>query len=131
MDRVKEIYDKYISLGEKLSDPAVLADMDAWTKLSKERAEIEEIAQNGPKAEDIEKTREYLLKDFKNSLEQNGSWMQYLNAKYGSGLDYLADYEREVRGMSYADIQNLAKQILSKKECIKVMMRPETAAKAE
>ena len=93
--------------------------------------EIEEIAQNGPKAEDIEKTREYLLKDFKNSLEQNGSWMQYLNAKYGSGLDYLADYEREVRGMSYADIQNLAKQILSKKECIKVMMRPETAAKAE
>ncbi len=45
MDRVKEIYDKYISLGEKLSDPAVLADMDAWTKLSKERAEIEEIAQ--------------------------------------------------------------------------------------
>ena len=45
MDKVKDIYDKYIALTEKLSDPAVLADMEEWTKLSKERAEIEEIAQ--------------------------------------------------------------------------------------
>ncbi len=45
MDKVKDIYDKYIALGEKLSDPLVLADMEEWTRISKERAEIEEIAQ--------------------------------------------------------------------------------------
>ena len=45
MDKVKDIYDKYTALTEKLSDPEVLADMEEWTKISKERAEIEEIAQ--------------------------------------------------------------------------------------
>ena len=44
MDKVKEIYEKYTLLTEKLSDPGVLSDMEEWTKLSKERAEIEEIA---------------------------------------------------------------------------------------
>lgn len=33
--------------------------------------EIEEIAANGPKSEDIEKNREFMLKSWKNSLEQN------------------------------------------------------------
>ncbi len=45
MDKVKEIYEKYLALGEKLSDPNVLADIEEWTKLSKERAEIAEIAE--------------------------------------------------------------------------------------
>ncbi len=45
LEKVKEIYEKYLSLTEKLSDPAVLGNMEEWTKLSKERAEIEEIAQ--------------------------------------------------------------------------------------
>ena len=45
MDKVKEIYDKYNLLTEKLADPNVLADMEEWTKVSKERAEIAEIAE--------------------------------------------------------------------------------------
>ena len=35
--------------------------------------EIEEIAANGPKSEDIEKNREFMLKSWKNSLEQNAA----------------------------------------------------------
>ena len=50
--------------------------------------EIEEIAANGPKSEDIEKHREFMLKSWKNSLEQNGAWMNYIQIKYGSGLNH-------------------------------------------
>ena len=45
LNKVKEIYNKYTALTEKLSDPDVLSDMEEWTRVSKERAEIAEIAE--------------------------------------------------------------------------------------
>ena len=42
--KLQSIYERYESLGERLSDPAVLSDMELWKKLSKERAELEELA---------------------------------------------------------------------------------------
>ena len=86
--------------------------------------EIEEIAANGPKSEDIEKNREFMLKSWKNSLEQNASWMNYLNSKYGSGLDYLADYEEVLKTLTDADVQAMAKKVLSDGNLVKVIMRP-------
>ena len=41
--KLKEIYARYEKLSERLADPAVLSDMELWTKLSKDRAEIEEV----------------------------------------------------------------------------------------
>lgn len=86
--------------------------------------EIEEIAENGPKTEDIEKTREYMLKSWKNSLEQNGSWMQYLQIKEESGLNYVADHEQAIRDLTNADVQAIAKKILADGNLMKVIMRP-------
>lgn len=90
--------------------------------------EIEEIAANGPKSEDIEKTREYLLKSWKNSLEQNGSWMSYIHNRERYGLNYLTDYEPTIKNLSAADVQELAKQILASGNQVKMVMRPEVKA---
>ena len=90
--------------------------------------EIQEIAENGPKTEDIEKTREFLLKNWKNSLEMNQGWMNYIQAKYGSGLDYLADYEQVVRNLTNADVQALTKKMLADGNLVKVVMRPAPTA---
>ena len=73
--------------------------------------EIREIAENGPKTEDIEKNREFMLKSWKNSLEQNAGWMNYIQAKYGPGLEYLKDYEQVIRS-------------LTDNHLVKVVMRP-------
>ena len=86
--------------------------------------EIEEIAANGPKSEDIEKHREFMLKSWKNSLEQNGAWMSYIQIKYGSGLNYIADHEQAIRDLTNADVQALAKKILADGNLVKVVMRP-------
>ena len=86
--------------------------------------EIEEIAANGPKSEDIEKHREFMLKSWKNSLEQNGAWMNYIQIKYGSGLNYIADHEQAIRDLTNADVQALAKKILADGNLVKVVMRP-------
>ena len=48
--RLEEILSRYDALSEKLSDPAVVADMDAFKALSKEQADLRETA---------EKYREY------------------------------------------------------------------------
>ena len=82
--------------------------------------EIEEIAANGPKSEDIEKHREFMLKSWKNSLEQNGAWMNYIQIKYGSGLNYIADHEQAIRDLTNADVQALAKKILADGNLVKV-----------
>ena len=87
--------------------------------------EIEKIAKEGPLAEDIDKTREFLLKDYKKNLEQNGWWLQTINSYYRYGLDNVNDYEAAVNGVTAADVQALAKRLLEDKNMIKVVMRPE------
>lgn len=86
--------------------------------------EIEQIAAEGPRTEDVEKTREFLAKQWKNSLEQNGSWMNYIQSLYLYGEDSLADYEQALRSVTNADVQALAKRLLDNNNRIQVIMRP-------
>lgn len=90
--------------------------------------ELRTIAENGPKSEDIEKTREFLAKQWKNSLEQNGSWIPYLLDYDLLGFDYLADYEATLRSMTGADVQALAKKMLDDNNLVQVVMRPAPVA---
>ena len=55
---------------------------------------------------------------------QNAGWMNYLNSKYGSGLDYLADYEEVLKTLTNADVQAMAKKVLADGNLVKVIMRP-------
>ena len=88
-------------------------------------AEIEKIAADGPLAEDMDKTREFLLKDYKKNIEQNGWWSHAMQTYYDFGVDYVNDYEAAVNDVTSADVQALAKRMLDEKSMIKVVMRPE------
>ena len=87
--------------------------------------EIRTIAEQGPKSEDIEKNREFMLKSWQNSLELNNGWMGYIQAKYGSGLNFIADYEQALRSLTDADVQAMARKVLDDGNLVKVVMRPE------
>ena len=50
--------------------------------------------------------------------------MNYIQAKYGSGLDYVGQYEQAVRNLTNADVQALAKKLLADGNLVKVIMRP-------
>ena len=88
-------------------------------------AEIEKIAAEGPLQEDMDKTREFLLKDYKKNIEQNGWWSRTLKAYYENGVNMVADYEAAVNGVSFDDVKALAKRLLDEKSMVKVIMRPE------
>ncbi len=88
-------------------------------------AELQKIAAEGPLAEDIEKSREFFLKNWKNTLEQNNGWMQVLRTWYENGIDQYGTYENIVKNLKYSDVQKLAKKILKDNNKVYVVMRPE------
>ena len=88
-------------------------------------AEIEKIAAEGPLKEDMDKTREFLLKDYKKNVELNGWWSRTLTAYYDFGVDNVNDYEVAVNGVTADDVKALAKRMLDEKSMVKVVMRPE------
>ena len=88
-------------------------------------AELKKIAEQGPLATDIDKTREYLLKEWQNQLRDNHTWLQFIDMYYNNGLDYPALYEQTVKEMSAEKIQALAQKILSDNNMVYVVMRPQ------
>ena len=87
--------------------------------------ELKKIAAEGPLAEDIEKTREFYIKEWHNTLEQNGGWMRAIRTWYENGIDQLGTYESIIKNMKYSDIQKLAQKILKDNNMTYVVMRPE------
>ena len=92
--------------------------------------ELREIAENGPLTEDIEKHREFMLKNWRNSLEQNASWMSYIQAAYDPGLDYPGQYEQAIRDLTPSDVQAVARKILDDGNLVQVVMRPDAGERA-
>ncbi|MDE5897172.1 MAG: PCRF domain-containing protein, partial [Clostridia bacterium] len=45
LDKLQTILERYEELSERLGDAATLADMSEWTRISRERAELEEVAE--------------------------------------------------------------------------------------
>ncbi|MBQ9137381.1 MAG: insulinase family protein, partial [Alistipes sp.] len=90
-------------------------------------AELKQIAANGPKSEDLEKVREYLLKEWKNRLVQNGAWMNYIYQyyTYGDAVNRVANYENIVKAMTGEKIAALAAKVLADNNMAYIVMRPQ------
>ena len=88
-------------------------------------AEMEKIAAEGPLADDMEKTREYMLKNYSKLMEQNSWWRQMIDEYYDYGLDYQKEYEAVVSSITGDDVKALMQKILDDGNHIKVVMRPE------
>ena len=87
-------------------------------------SELAKIYLNGPSAENIEKTREFLLKNHKGTLEVNGDWLSYLIEYNETGLDYVNDYEQTLKSITVDDVKAMAGLLLSEGNVSKVIMRP-------
>ena len=90
-------------------------------------AEIEKIAAEGPLAEDMSKTREFLVKDYTKQIKNNSYWTNAINEYYKHNVDVVNGYEAAVESVTSEDVQALAKKILADGNLIKVVMRPEKA----
>ena len=87
--------------------------------------EIKKLANEGPNAEDVEKVRMYLLKEYENQIQMNGNWLNWLDEYNHRGVNYTVEYKKAVEELSYDDIKALAKKILKDNNMTYVVMRPE------
>lgn len=87
--------------------------------------QLEILAKDGATAEQMNKSREFLLKNFGNTLEKNGGWMAYLNMLYNHDFNYMSDYVNIVESVSSDEIAQMMQTILDGDNKIEVLMHPE------
>ena len=88
-------------------------------------AEIKKIATEGPKADDVEKVRAYLLKELENQLQSNDNWVDWLDQYNYRGVDFATEYKKAVETLTYDDLKALAAKVLADNNMAYVVMRPE------
>lgn len=93
--------------------------------------EIETIANDGPNTENIEASREYMIKEFNSALESNNSWISILDSYYRHNQNLPANYVSSMQAITYDEISAMAKKLLDSGNLIHVTMRPEKAASEE
>jgi zinc protease len=89
--------------------------------------EIETIAKDGPKAEDLNKVKEYLVKQRPDDLKKNSVWMTYLHENYTYKTDYNTGYDAALNGLDAARIKAIAAKVLGDGNLVKIIMEPMAA----
>ncbi len=89
-------------------------------------AELKDMAVNGPSEEQMGKSREYLLKELDNSLENNSAWAGYIHEFYTYGYSTPSDARAIIDSVTIDDVKVMMQKILDSENIIKMMMRPES-----
>ena len=87
--------------------------------------EIQTIAENGPLAEDLQKVKESILKDFEEDLEQNDWWIDALDEYYHYHVDLVSDFKSAVEAIDAARVQQMTQKLLDSGNVFEVVMLPE------
>ena len=101
------------------TDPAKMSDLNVIIF-----RELKSIADNGPRAEDFSKVKEYMLKQQTESLKENGYWLSILNHKYVYGEDDYSKYSETLNSITAKDIQDFTSNLLSQGNQATIVMMP-------
>jgi zinc protease len=87
-------------------------------------SEVAEIVANGPRADDLQKVKENMLKKYNEDLAQNGWWSSALERYYQDKLNLVVDYKAAVESLTPQAIQTTLKNIVSQGNVLEVVMKP-------
>jgi zinc protease len=86
--------------------------------------EVEKLIEKGPSESDLQKAREYLLKQHPEDMKENSWWGNILFDYYFYGLDYLTGFEARVKALNAGGVHYYAKTTLTQGNEVQVIMRP-------
>jgi zinc protease len=75
-------------------------------------AELQNVADNGPRPEDLKKVKEFLVKKHAEDLESNRYWMNSIVTMDQYGYNPMQDYNDIINGITSDDVANMAKTVL-------------------
>lgn len=84
--------------------------------------EIELMAENGPKTEDLDKVKEYMIKKHNEDIKQNSYWLNRIDDCLFTGVDMDANFEAVIKSITPKDIQKFAKALLKQNNRTEVSM---------
>ena len=86
------------------------------------KAELQNMANQGPRPEDLKKVKEFLVKKHAEDLENNRYWMNCIQTQDSDGYNPMANYNEIINGISSDDVANMAKAVLNgyKKEVVQI-----------
>jgi len=88
-------------------------------------AELQKVAQEGPRPEHLAKVKEFLLKKHVENAKENSYWLGQLDSYYWNNTDMNTDYEKLVNEMTVEDVKNFIKTLLDQGNIIEVTMTAE------
>lgn len=84
--------------------------------------EFHSIVNNGPRIEDFNKVKEYILKRQKEQEEKNEYWSSVITAYYRTNYNGYTDYVKTVNEITSADVQKVAKALWDSNNLIEIIM---------
>jgi zinc protease len=88
-------------------------------------AEFQKIAGEGPRSEDFNKVREFMVKRQQEVERENSYWSSVITDFYSHGYDRYSDYVKILNSITPNDIRDKAKAIIDAKNLIEVIMTGE------
>lgn len=85
--------------------------------------EFKNVAAEGPRSEDFNKVKEFMVKRYNEQLEENGYWSSVINEYYRIGYDGHTDYLKTVESTTQKDVQEIAKTLLDSGNSIEIVMK--------
>ena len=85
-------------------------------------AELQNVANQGPRPEDLKKVKEFLVKKHSEDLEKNFYWLNCIQTQERDGYNPMQDYNDIINSITADDVANMAKAILKgyKKEVVQI-----------
>ena len=83
---------------------------------------LNKFAEEGPRQQDLDKVREYMLKKYTENQKENNYWGSQLQNYVIDGLDGCKDYEKILNSITTDDLKKFAKSLLKQGNKIEVSM---------
>lgn len=87
--------------------------------------EVMDIINDGPRADDLQKVKESMLKDYAEDIEDNSFWMTILDRYYNDNINYVRDYRDAVNAITAESVQATLKVLADQGNVMEVVMSPE------
>lgn len=88
-------------------------------------AEIEKIKTNGPLEDDLNKAKEYMVKQYDQNLRENRYWSSIIREKYETGVDKHTSYLDVVKAINGDKVKAFANKMFGQGNALEVIMQPE------
>lgn len=84
--------------------------------------EFDDMTKEGPRAEDLEKVKAYMLKDIQEKQRDNSTWVNAIDQQYAYNRNFFIGKEELIKSITADDIKEMAKLILSQQNRSEIIM---------